>query len=236
MPPAVLIVEDDSSIAELVAFHLKRGGFSPEAVSRVAEARARLEHDPPAVVVLDLMLPDAGGLDLCRDLAARAPGERPAIIILTALAEEADRIAGLELGADDYVTKPFSPRELVARVRAVLRRRQPSREEEGGDTPLRCGPLVVDRRRVEASLDGQALPLTATEYRLLLALAEAGGEVCSRDRLLDAVWGKDHFGDPRTVDVHVRHIREKLAAAGDADFLETVRGFGYRLRTEERPR
>lgn len=236
MPPVVLIVEDDPAIAELVAFHLRRGGFVPEAVSRVADARARLDRGAPEVVVLDLMLPDAGGLELCRDLAARAAVDRPAIIILTALAEEADRIAGLELGADDYVSKPFSPRELVARVRAVLRRRQPAREPDGPETPLRLGPLTLDRRRIEATLNGESLPLTATEYRLLTALAEAAGEVCTRDRLLDAVWGPDHFGDPRTVDVHIRHIREKLAAAGGADLLETVRGFGYRLRSEDRSR
>ncbi len=236
MPVAVLIVEDDPTIAELVAFHLGRAGFEPEVAGRAADARARLERRLPEVVVLDLMLPDAGGLDLCRELSRLDPATRPAVIILTALAEEADRITGLELGADDYVTKPFSPRELVARVRAVLRRRQPVAREgaDGDDAPLRRGPLVLDRRRVEASFAGQALLLTATEYRLLSTLAEAGGEVCSRDRLLDAVWGPDHFGDPRTVDVHVRHIREKLAAAGGAEVLETVRGFGYRLRGEDR--
>ncbi len=235
--PLVLIVEDDPAIRELVGFHLGRAGMEVVAASGAAEARAACLQRWPDVVVLDLMLPDGNGWDLCRELGERAgPGQvRPAVLMLTALGSEADRVAGLELGADDYVAKPFSPRELVARVRAVLRRREPARALPPAPAPttpdpLRVGALTIDRRRVEASVEGRPVILTATEFRLLCALAEAGGEVRSRDALLDLVWGPDFFGDRRTVDVHVRHIREKLEQAGAGGLLQTVRGFGYRLR------
>jgi DNA-binding response OmpR family regulator len=235
MPARVLVVEDDPAIRELLDFHLQRAGMETALAASAAEAGAEIARRAPDVVILDLMLPDGSGWDLCRQLRAAAPDRAaPAVIMLTALDAEADRVAGLELGADDYVTKPFSPRELVARVRAVLRRREPVRPSAGAEV-LCAGPLQLDRRRVAASVGGRPLPLTATEFRLLGVLAEAGGEVCSRDRLLDAVWGPDYFGDRRTVDVHVRHIREKLAALGAADLVETVRGFGYRLRAAEPP-
>ncbi len=234
MSACVLVVEDDQAIRELVTFHLTRAGMQPVAVATGAAARQQWQRLRPDAVVLDLMLPDASGWDLCREIREQAQAlGRPAVILLTALNEEADRIAGLELGADDYVTKPFSPRELVARVRAVLRRREGPR----GQAPppadpevLHLGPLVLDRRRIEVTVAGTPLQLTATEFRILAVLAEAGGEVCSRDRLLDSVWGQDFFGDRRTVDVHIRHIREKLERAGIPDLLETVRGFGYRVK------
>ena len=231
-----LVVEDDPAIRELVGFHLARAGLRPVLAAGLQEARAACAQSSPDVVVLDLMLPDGSGWDLCRELRGLAEGG-PAVIMLTALDSEPDRVAGLEFGADDYIGKPFSPRELVARVRAVLRRRgatpalPPSAGPPRADL-LRLGALTVDRGRVEAAVSGQALPLTATEFRLLAALAEAGGDVRSRDALLDAVWGQDFFGDRRTVDVHIRHIREKLEAAGAGDLLETVRGFGYRLRRD----
>jgi DNA-binding response OmpR family regulator len=241
--PLVLIVEDDPAIRELVGFHLRRAGMEAVAVGGAAEARAACVERWPDVVVLDLMLPDGSGWDLCRELAAGSGPERlrPGILMLTALDAEADRVAGLELGADDYVAKPFSPRELVARVRAVLRRRPPAGPPgdagtPGGAEPLRIGPLSIDRRRVEAAVGGRPVPLTATEFRLLAALAEAGGEVRSRDALLDLVWGEDFVGDRRTVDVHVGHIRDKLEHAGAGGLLQTVRGFGYRLRAgDEEP-
>ena len=232
MATRALVVEDDEAIRELIGFHLGRAGLEVALAATAQAARAEWARQRPDLVVLDLMLPDASGWDLCREFRAGEGG--PAVIMLTALNEEADRITGLELGADDYVTKPFSPRELVARVRAVLRRSAPARVAEG--EPLQVGELVVDRPRVQASVNGRALPLTATEFRILMTLAEAGGEVCSRDRLLDAVWGEDFFGDRRTVDVHIRHIREKLEAVGGAGLLETVRGFGYRLRSGGTPR
>jgi DNA-binding response OmpR family regulator len=231
MAPVALVVEDDPAIRELVGFHLGRAGLETTLVATAAEARAALARLRPDVVVLDLMLPDGHGLDLCRELVGGGePAARPAVVILTALDSEADRVAGLELGADDYVTKPFSPRELVARVRAVLRRHRGSAAGEAD--VLRVGALTVDRRRVEARVGDRVLPLTATEFKILAALAAAGGEVRSRDDLLDAVWGPDFFGDRRTVDVHIRRIREKLEAAGAGGLLTTVRGFGYRLRAD----
>ncbi len=232
MGSTVLVVEDDAAIRELVGFHLGRAGFETVLVGNGAEARQAWGEHPPDVVVLDLMLPDGSGWDLCRELrAGGGAAGGPAVIMLTALDAEADRITGLELGADDYVTKPFSPRELVARVRAVLRRRATPPAKRESET-LRVGDLLLDRRRVQATLREEPLTLTATEFRILCALAEVAGEVCSRDRLLDAVWGEDFFGDRRTVDVHIRHIREKLDVLGAAARLETVRGFGYRLRAE----
>jgi DNA-binding response OmpR family regulator len=235
--PLVLIVEDDPAIRELVGFHLVRAGMEVVSASGAAEARAACLQRCPDVVVLDLMLPDGSGWDLCREIGERSGPDqvRPGVLMLTALGAEADRVAGLELGADDYVAKPFSPRELVARVRAVLRRREPPRPRgpapaAASTDPLRIGPLTIERRRVQASVGGRPVPLTATEFRLLCALAEAAGEVRSRDALLDVVWGPDFFGDRRTVDVHVRHIREKLEQSGAGGLLQTVRGFGYRLQ------
>jgi DNA-binding response OmpR family regulator len=233
MHERVLVVEDEDAIRELVVFHLQRAGFDIQEAPDAAAALAAVERWRPEVVVLDLMLPDASGLDVCRRLRERgADLQWPGIIMLTALNEEGDRVAGLEVGADDYVTKPFSPRELVARVRAVLRRRRPPEPAppEHGTSALSAGDLRVDldRHRVEAGgvpVEG----LTATEFRLLATLVERAGRVLTRDQLIDRVWGSDFFGDPRTVDVHVRHIREKLARAGLPDAIETVRGFGYRV-------
>ena len=229
MATRVLVVDDDAAISELVAFHLRRAGMEPVVAASGREGMEALHRERPDIVVLDIMLPDASGWDVCRHIREQA-GEldRPAVILLTALGEEADRVSGLEMGADDYVTKPFSPRELVARVRAVLRRRGPAAAP--GPDLARLGPLTIDRHRVAATAHGRPLTLTATEFRILAALVAASGQVLSREQLLDAVWGTDFYGDRRTVDVHIRHIRSKLEAAGAGDALETVRGFGYRLR------
>jgi DNA-binding response OmpR family regulator len=229
MGTRVLVVDDDADIGELVAFHLRRAGMEPLLAASGREGLDVLQRDRPDIVVLDIMLPDASGWDVCRHIHEHAQelGD-PAVILLTALGEEADRVSGLEMGADDYVTKPFSPRELVARVRAVLRRRGPVALP--GPEVERLGPISVDRHRVVAAAHGHPLSLTATEFRILAALVAAGGQVLSREQLLDAVWGADFFGDRRTVDVHIRHIRSKLEAVGAGDALETVRGFGYRLR------
>jgi DNA-binding response OmpR family regulator len=184
-------------------------------------------------VLLDLMLPDGSGLELCRQIrAAGAEAGWPGLIMVTALNEESDRVVGLEMGADDYITKPFSPRELVARVRAVLRRRQ-GPAESGGSVPRRLGTLTVDPERLRVTVGEQPVEaLTPTEFRILAALFDAGGRVLSRQQLIDRVWGADFYGDLRTVDVHIRHIREKLARSGAGELVETVRGFGYRLAAE----
>jgi DNA-binding response OmpR family regulator len=228
MPARVLVVDDDPSIADLVVFHLRRASMEAQVAATGAEALELLSRERFDLVILDLMLPDVSGWDVCRQIGERSrEWGRPAVIMLTALGDEADRVSGLEMGADDYVTKPFSPRELVARARAVLRRQAPA--PGGGAGPRRIGSLVVDPERVTATVRGRPLPLTATEFRILAALVAAGGQVLSRDQLLDAVWGPDFVGDRRTVDVHVRHIRAKLAQAGAEEQVETVRGFGYRI-------
>ncbi len=233
MHERVLVVEDDPPIRELLSFHLERAGMAVRALPTAREALTTVNAWHPDVVLLDLMLPDGSGLDLCRQIREGAPdaASAPGLIMVTALNEESDRVVGLEMGADDYITKPFSPRELVARVRAVLRRRQ---GEPASPAPARrIGRLSVDVERLRVMVGEQPVEaLTPTEFRILAALFDAGGRVLSRQQLIDRVWGADFYGDLRTVDVHIRHIREKLGHAGAGEVVETVRGFGYRLAAE----
>ena len=221
--PAVLVVEDDPNIANLVDMYLRRGGYH---VYRAADGRTgmdRVKQYRPELVILDIGLPgDMDGIQLCREL--RAASDIP-IIMLTARDSEIDRIVGLELGADDYVTKPFSPRELVARVRAVLRRAD-GRNRAGLPSVLETGEVEVDTARREVRVRGDLVGVTAREFDLLQYLAENAGLALSRRQLLDGVWGYGWFGDERTVDVHVFQLRKKL---GDALRVTTVRGVGYRL-------
>ena len=222
----VVVVEDDTNIADLVDLYLRREGYR---VLQAPDGRAGLDvvnRERPRLVVLDVGLPgDLDGLEVCRRL--RQPGSATAhvpVVMLTARDGEVDRILGLELGADDYVTKPFSPRELVARVKAVLRRSEgPGRE---GPEVLSAGRVEVDTGRREARVDGEVVPLATREYELLQFLARNAGMALSRRQLLDGVWGAGWYGDERTVDVHVRQLRKKL---GDALPLATVWGVGYRL-------
>jgi DNA-binding response OmpR family regulator len=223
-PPSIVLVEDDASIADLVTMYLEQAGFR---VHRAATGEAGLDAvraRAPRLVVLDVGLPgQIDGLEVCRRLRATT---RVPVVMLTARDAEIDRVLGLELGADDYVTKPFSPRELVARVKAVLRRTDG--ERTGAATPevVRVGGVEVDFGRREARVDGQPVPLTTREFALLQFLAENRGLALSRRQLLDGGWGVDWYGDERTVDVHVRQLRRKL---GEALPLATVRGLGYRL-------
>jgi two-component system, OmpR family, response regulator RegX3 len=214
----VLVVEDEEAIAEPLAEGLRREGFSVTVAGTGAEALAADEVD---VVLLDLRLPDADGLDVCRQLRARS--DVP-IIVVTARGEEVDRVVGLELGADDYVVKPFGLRELIARIRAVTRRAH-GRPAEG---PARIGSLEVDERARRATVDDEELDLTAKEFDLLVALARDPGAVVSRHRLLEDVWNTSWYGSSKTIDVHVAALRKKL---GDPALIETVRGVGFRLRT-----
>jgi DNA-binding response OmpR family regulator len=214
----VLIVEDDDAIAEPLATGLRREGFE---VARAATASEALAERPSDVVLLDLGLPDRDGYDLCRELRARS--DVP-IIVVTARSDEVDRVLGLELGADDYVVKPFGFRELVARIRAVIRRRAPRSSDDGR---LTVGDLVVDTRTHTVRLGGQQIDLTPKEFDLLTALAEDPGAVCTRQRLIDEVWDPHWYGPTKTLDVHVAALRKKL---GDATWIETVRGVGFRLR------
>ena len=225
--PLVLIVEDDPAIRELVGFHLGRAGMEVVAASGAAEARAACVQRWPDVVVLDLMLPDGSGWDLCRELGERAgPGQvRPAVLMLTALGSEADRVAGLELGADDYVAKPFSPRELVARVKAVLRRT----ENAGGSQVLFHPELVIDYRANRVEVSGREVSLAPKEFELLWFLASRPRQVFTRDELLERVWDYSYTGDGRTVDTHIRRLREKLKTDSGRSYLKTVWGKGYKF-------
>jgi DNA-binding response OmpR family regulator len=224
--PRVLVVDDNTTVAEVVARYLGQEGIEVEVVHDGRVALDRALADPPDLVVLDLMLPGMSGLEVCRQLRALAPVP---VIMLTARGEEADRIVGLELGADDYVTKPFSPRELTARVRAVLRRaRGPLAAHIATAEPLSDGDLVIDVAAREARRDGIALALTAREFELLAFLARNPGVAFRRDELLREVWGSS-FGDTSTITVHVRRLREKVEAdAAHPTRIVTVWGVGYR--------
>ena len=222
MPSRILVVEDDPDIAELVEHHLSRAGFSTNVVGTGTDALEQIRQLPD-LVVLDLMLPGLSGFEICRMMRSDPKTAAVPIIMLTARAEEEDRVKGLELGADDYVTKPFSPRELVARLRAVLRRTQPY----GPDKILRFGSLVIDLDRHEISEDGRPVRLTAKEFLLLQYLVEHGGRVLSRDLLLSDVWGYQYTGGTRTVDVHIRRLREKLPTL--VEHIVTIKQFGYKF-------
>ena len=220
----ILIVEDDRDIADLVAHYLGKAGFTTDVMSSGREALKAIGDRPPDLLVLDLMLPQVDGLEVCRAVRSNDNTAEIPIIMLTARAEESDRIVGLELGADDYIAKPFSPNELVARVRALLRRAQ--RGAPGG-TPMTYGDIEVDADKHTVSCRGHAITLTAKEFLLLEYFLRHRGRVLSRDRLLTDVWGYRYTGGTRTVDVHVRRLREKLPPLAEA--LVTVKQFGYKL-------
>jgi two-component system phosphate regulon response regulator PhoB len=224
MPSRVLIVEDEPDLAELVRFHLTKAGFATEVTHSGRAGLEAIRRARPALVVLDLMLPDVSGTDVCREVRADAKLRDLPILMLTARAEEVDRVVGFELGADDYVTKPFSPRELVLRVRAILRR---SEGEPQKGVVLQRGGLLLDLERHRCTASGAEVELTAKEFRLLEMLMSRPGHVMTRQRLLDDVWGSDITVTERTIDTHLKRLREKLGAAGES--IETVRGVGYRL-------
>ena len=224
--PRVLIVEDDADIAALIGHYLEKAGFSSETVSDGGRALAKAKETEPDLIVLDLMLPGLSGLEICKALRADNRTAALPIIMLTALGEESERILGLDTGADDYVVKPFSPNELLARVRALLRRTVPAGVKHK-EQVLRCGPISVDVERHTVTDAGDDVRLTAKEFLLLQYLLEHRGRVLSRDRLLSDVWDYQYPGATRTVDVHVRRLREKLPFLEHA--LVTVQQFGYKL-------
>lgn len=225
--PQVLVVEDAPDIAALVAYHLTRGGYGVRTVANGADALDSIRSDPPDLVVLDLMLPERSGYDVLAEVRQSADITDVPVVVLTARRDEPDRIKGLELGADDYMTKPFSPPELVLRVGAVLRRVRATPVAATGRV-LRSGPLVVDLAALEVTVDGVAIDLTPTELRLLTAFVERKGRVQSRRQLLESAWDVRADIETRTVDMHVQRLRAKLGAAGER--IETVRGFGYRFQ------
>ena len=218
----ILIIEDESDVADLLALNLRKAGFKTSAAVDGASGLQKARDDRPDFIILDLMLPKMSGLEVCKILNSDTATSAIPILMLTAKAEEIDRIVGLEFGADDYVTKPFSPREVMLRIRAVLRR------GEKPDETLRAGSISIDPARHQVRVNGKLVHLTSLEFKLLRTLTQRRGRVQDRDRLLNEVWGYESVIDTRTVDTHVRRLREKLGKAGDA--IETVRGFGYRLR------
>lgn len=227
----ILVIEDESDIAALVAYQLTYAGFQVRTASDGKEATRAIEADPPDLIVLDVMLPETSGTDLLRTLRERPDTERTPVILLTALREEEDRVRGFELGADDYISKPFSPKELVLRVKAVLRRARPG---EGGQPPgrrVRAGPIALDVDAHRVTVGEDEIQLTPTEFRLLQTLMERRGRTQSRSALLEAVWDTTAEIETRTVDMHMGRLRSKLGEGGS--LIETVRGFGYRFRTED---
>jgi DNA-binding response OmpR family regulator len=222
--PRVLVIEDDGDIAALITHYLEKGGYAAETVAEGGRALSAARETPPDLVILDLMLPGMNGLEICKALRADTRTAALPVIMLTARGEESERILGLDVGADDYVVKPFSPQELMARVRALLRRSTP---QPGTERVLRCGPISVDVERHTVSNEGENVRLTAKEFLLLQYLIEHRGRVLSRDRLLSDVWDYQYPGATRTVDVHVRRLREKLPFLERA--LVTVQQFGYKL-------
>jgi DNA-binding response OmpR family regulator len=228
MPTRILVVEDDPDIAELVARYLDKAGYATTRLSSGRDALDAVRAKPPDLIVLDLMLPQVDGLEVCRALRANDKTAAIPIIMLTARAEESERIVGLEMGADDYLAKPFSPNELVARVRALLRRAH--RVAPASGRPLTYGSIAVDPEQHTVSLNGRDVTLTAKEFLLLEYLLQHRGRVLSRDVLLEQVWGYRYTGGTRTVDVHVRRLREKLP--GLAAAIVTVKSLGYRLTRE----
>ncbi|MFQ5467272.1 MAG: phosphate regulon transcriptional regulator PhoB [Kiloniellaceae bacterium] len=225
MEPTILIVEDEAPQAEMLRYNLEREGFRITIAQTGEEAVARAELDVPDLVVVDWMLPERSGIDVCRRLRARAETKRLPIIMLTARGEESDRILGLDVGADDYIVKPYSPREMVARVKALLRRTDPRAEGSG----LEHGAIVMDLEAHKVTREGVLVHLGPTGFRLLRALMEKPGRVYSREALLARAWGGDINVEPRTVDVHIRRLRMALNAHGGRDLIRTVRGAGYAL-------
>ena len=227
MRPRVVIIEDEKDIVELVRYNFRREGFEVESFGRGREGLDFLRRNPVDVVLLDILLPDDDGFNICRRLRADDRLRGLPVIFLTAKGEEVDRVLGLEIGGDDYVVKPFSPRELVARVKAVLRRQERVAEKR---EVVEIGSVRLDTRTQEVTIRGRSVQLSTLEFKLLYHMASHPRHVFNRDRLLDEVWGRDRFVTPRTVDVHIRRLREKIEALPNRpEFLQTVRGSGYRF-------
>ncbi len=228
MGSRILVVEDEADLAELLSFNLRQAGHTVLTVHSGGAGLAEVRQKRPDLVVLDLMLPDISGLEVCRRLRREKETAWIPVLMLTAKGEEMDRVVGFEVGADDYVTKPFSPRELLLRVDAILRRAQTTAGDEPERQAITIGNMVIDVPAHKVVVEGDEIPLTVLEFRLLLDLATRVGRVQSRDALLERVWGYAPGIETRTVDTHVKRLREKLGAA--SQHIETVRGVGYRIR------
>ena len=229
----ILVVDDEISIRELVQYNLEKAGYTVESQGDGAKALRQIIDNPPTLLILDLMLPGMDGLEICRHLRQNEKTRNLPVIMLTAMVEEIDCVVGLEIGADDYLTKPFSPRELVARVKSLLRRSQGATvpdPEAKAETIIR-GSLKIYPDRFEAQLDDNQLDLTPKEFQLLLQLAVKPGKVFTREYLLEKIWSYEFAGDTRTVDVHIRHLRQKIESdPSRPEIIETIRGVGYRFK------
>ena len=226
MRQKILIVDDEADILTLLEYNLEKAGFRVISAKDGPEAIEITKREKPGLIILDIMLPSMEGTEVCKILKGMDTTRHIPIIMLTAKGEEVDRIVGFELGADDYITKPFSPRELILRIKAVLKRGQ-----EHETKTIMAGPIIIDVDRTLVTVEGRALKLTAIEFKLLLELAKSNGRVLSRDTLLDRVWGGEVYITDRTVDTHIRRLREKLGRA--SKYIETVRSFGYRFLEDE---
>jgi phosphate regulon transcriptional regulator PhoB len=230
MRQRIVLIEDEKDIVQLVQYNFRKEGYEVESFVRGKDGLDHLRRRPADLVLLDIMLPDLDGFEVCKRMRADDRLKIVPVIFLTAKGEEIDRVLGLEIGADDYVVKPFSPRELVARVKAVLRRQD--RPLERAEV-VEVGDVRLDARTHEATVRGQPVTLSSMEFKLLLFLASHPRHVFSRDKLLDGVWGRERFVTPRTVDVHIRRLREKIEAEADnPQLLQTIRGAGYRFSSE----
>jgi DNA-binding response OmpR family regulator len=228
----ILVVEDEQDVAELLRYNLSKEGYEVVLVTNGAEALRRAREIKPEVILLDIMVPQLNGWEVCRRLKQDPETRSTSVIMVTGRVEEGDKVLGFEMGADDYVTKPFSPRELIARIRAVVRRGRSA--EADRKHHLRAGDLEIDRHRFEVTMKGERVDLTPKEFELLAALVGTPGRVFGREELLDMVWGEDGFVEPRTVDVHLARLRAKFTAArAPMPGIETVRGVGYRFREPE---
>lgn len=229
--PKILVVDDEQPIRELVKYNLEREGYQVLQAADGVSALSKARNENPDLIVLDIMLPGEDGLSVCRSLNQDVQTRSIPIIMLSARGEEVDKVLGLEMGADDYITKPFSPRELVARVKARLRRQIVENQMTDPAGRITVGRMVIDQDRFMVSYNGIKQDLTPKEFELLRYLARNPGKVFTRDFLLEQIWGYDFAGDSRTVDVHIRHIRQKLEQIPDApQFIDTVRGVGYRFK------
>jgi two-component system alkaline phosphatase synthesis response regulator PhoP len=226
----VLIIEDEQDVAELMRYHLAKEGYEVRIAASGVDGIKQAKESRPVMILLDIMVPELNGWEICRRLKEDPETRRIPVVMVTGRVEEGDKVLGLEMGADDYVTKPFSPRELIARIRAVLRRGE-SAAAKDKKVHLKVGQLEIDRHRFEVTVKGRRVDLTRKEFELLAALVGTPGRVFGREELLDLVWGQDGFVEPRTVDVHLARLRAKFMASGlPAPEIETVRGVGYRFR------
>ena len=230
MKQKILVVDDEPAIVELIEYNLEKAGYDVVIATDGSHACEKAQAEKPDLIVLDIMLPGMDGLEVCRHLTADPQTALIPILFLTARREEIDRVIGLEMGGDDYVTKPFSPRELVARIKAILRRSKRNSEKEQRNG-MRFGDLQIDADRHEVTVRGQKAVLTAKEFELLYFLADNAGKVFNREILMEKLWDYNYFGDARTVDVHIRHIREKIEDdPSQPEYIVTVRGVGYKFK------